>query len=116
MAISLVMLMIVYLYAAFFWSVRSTVGEFHSAAQKISQGDMRVRVNVQSQDEMGELTGEFNVMVENIHTLLQAVHKNAADVGLAMDQVGTNAEQSNRAANEQLQQTQEVAEAISRGK
>ena len=113
-AISLVMLMIVYLYAAFFWSVRSTVGEFHSAAQKISQGDMRVRVKVQSQDEMGELTGEFNVMVENIHTLLQAVHKNAADVGLAMDQVGTNAEQSNRAANEQLQQTQEVAEAISR--
>jgi len=113
-AISLVMLMIVYLYAAFFWSVRSTVGEFHSAAQKISQGDMRVRVDVQSQDEMGELTGEFNVMVENIHTLLQAVHKNAADVGLAMDQVGTNAEQSNRAANEQLQQTQEVAEAISR--
>ncbi len=113
-AIALVMLLIVYLYAAFFWSVRSTVGEFHDAAQKISQGDMRVRVKVQSQDEMGELTGEFNVMVENIHTLLQAVHKNAADVGLAMDQVGTNAGQSNRAANEQLQQTQQVAEAISK--
>ncbi len=113
-AIAMVMLLIIYLYAAFFWSVRSTVGEFHDAAQKISQGDMRVRVDVQSRDEMGELTREFNVMVENIHTLLQAVHKNAADVGLAMDQVGTNAEQSNRAANEQLQQTQQVAQAISK--
>jgi methyl-accepting chemotaxis protein len=112
-AIALVMLLIIYLYAAFFWSVRSTVGEFHDAAQKISKGDMRVRVKNQSKDEMGELTSEFNVMVENIHSLLQAVHKNAADVGLAMDQVGTNAEHSNRAANEQQKQTQQVAEAIS---
>jgi len=113
-AIALVMLLIIYLYAAFFWSVRSTVREFHDAAQKISKGDLRVRVEVQSQDEMGELTCEFNIMVENIHSLLQAVHKNAEDVGLAMDQVGTNAGQSNRAANEQQQQTQQVAEAISK--
>ncbi|MEH6344963.1 MAG: methyl-accepting chemotaxis protein [Bermanella sp.] len=111
-AISLVMLLIVYLYAAFFWSVRSTVGHFFDAAQEISNGDMRVRVEVESKDEMGELTSEFNVMVEKIHTLLQAVHKTSSDVGLAMDQVGTNAEQSNRAASEQLKQTEQVASAV----
>ena len=111
-AITLVMLLIVYLYAAFFWSVRSTVGHFFDAAQEISNGDMRVRVEVESKDEMGELTSEFNTMVEKIHTLLQAVHKTSSDVGLAMDQVGTNAEQSNRAANEQLKQTEQVASAV----
>ena len=111
-AIALVMLLIVYLYAAFFWSVRSTVGQFFDAAQEISNGDMRVRVEVHSKDEMGELTSEFNTMVEKIHTLLQAVHKTSSDVGLAMDQVGTNAEQSNRAANEQLKQTEQVASAV----
>ena len=111
-AITLVMLLIVYLYAAFFWSVRSTVGHFFDAAQEISNGDMRVRVKVGSKDEMGELTSEFNTMVEKIHTLLQAVHKTSSDVGLAMDQVGTNAEQSNRAASEQLKQTEQVASAV----
>ena len=111
-AITLVMLLIVYLYAAFFWSVRSTVGHFFDAAQEISNGDMRVRVEVQSKDEMGELTSEFNTMVEKIHTILQAVHKTSSDVGLAMDQVGSNAEQSNRAANEQLKQTEQVASAV----
>ena len=111
-AITLVMLLIVYLYAAFFWSVRSTVGHFFDAAQEISNGDMRVRVEVESKDEMGELTSEFNIMVEKIHTLLQAVHKTSSDVGLAMDQVGTNAEQSNRAASEQLKQTEQVASAV----
>ena len=80
-AIVLVMLLIVYLYAAFFWSVRSTVGQFHSAARTISRGDMRVRVAVESKDEMGELTGEFNIMVDKIHSLLKAVHKTAKEVG-----------------------------------
>ena len=111
-AIGLVMLLIIYLYAAFFWSVRSTVGQFHSAAREISKGDMRIRVEVESKDEMGELTGEFNVMVDKIHTLLQAVHKTATDVGKSMNIVGGNAEQSNNAANEQLHQTEQVASAI----
>jgi len=111
-AIVLVMLLIVYLYAAFFWSVRSTVGEFHSAAHKISLGDMRVRVSVASQDEMGELTSEFNVMVEKIHSLMQAVQGTSTEVSSAMEKVGKNAEQSENAANEQLQQTEQVASAI----
>ena len=111
-AIIMVMLLIVYLYAAFFWSVRSTVGEFHSAAHKISLGDMRVRVSVASQDEMGELTSEFNVMVEKIHSLMQAVQGTSTEVSSAMEKVGKNAEQSENAANEQLQQTEQVASAI----
>lgn len=111
-AIVLVMLLIVYLYAAFFWSVRNTVGQFHSAARTISRGDMRVRVSIESKDEMGELTGEFNIMVDKIHSLLQAVHKTATDVGESMKIVGGNAEQSNKAANEQLHQTEQVASAI----
>ncbi len=111
-AIALVMLLIVYLYAAFFWSVRSTVGAFHGAAQKISRGDMRVRVKVASKDEMGELTSEFNVMVEKIHSLMQAVQGTSSEVALSMDKVWKNAEQSEAAANEQLAQTEQVASAI----
>jgi methyl-accepting chemotaxis protein len=111
-AIALVMLLIVYLYAAFFWSVRSTVGEFHDAAHKISAGDMRVRVSVASKDEMGELTSEFNVMVENIHSLMQAVQGTSTEVASAMEKVGKNASQSENAANEQLAQTEQVASAI----
>ncbi|GAA6135133.1 methyl-accepting chemotaxis protein [Oceaniserpentilla sp. 4NH20-0058] len=106
------MLLIVYLYAAFFWSVRSTVGRFYSAARKISQGNMTIRVKKVSQDEMGELTSEFNTMVEQIHSLLQAVHKTADEVGQSMKLVGRNADQSNKAAGEQLHQTEQVASAM----
>lgn len=111
-AISAAMFLIVYLYAAFFWSVRSTVGRFYSAARKISQGNMTIRVKQESQDEMGELTSEFNIMVEQIHGLLQAVHKTADEVGQSMKLVGRNADQSNKAAGEQLQQTEQVASAM----
>ena len=111
-AIAFVMLLIVYLYAAFFWSVRSTVGRFYSAARKISQGNMTIRVKEESKDEMGELTKEFNIMVEQIHGLLQAVHKTANEVGQSMKLVGSNADKSNKAAGEQLHQTEQVASAM----
>ncbi|MGR6870794.1 methyl-accepting chemotaxis protein [Pseudomonas sp. HK3] len=51
-------------------------------------------------------------MVDKIHELLQAVHKTAIDVGESMKIVGGNADQSNKAANEQLQQSEQVASAI----
>lgn len=111
-AIALVMLLIVYLYAAFFWSVRNTVGQFHKAAHEISMGDMRVRVSVASQDEMGELTSEFNEMVEQIHSLMQAMQVTSTEVSASMVKVGNNAKQSEKAANEQLAQTEQVASAI----
>ncbi len=111
-AIALVMLLIMYLYAAFFWSVRSTVGSFHSAARDIAQGNMTARVKVESQDEMGELTHEFNQMVEKIHTLLKTMHHTVSQVGSAMGLVGSNAGQSTKAANDQLHQTEQVASAV----
>jgi methyl-accepting chemotaxis protein len=111
-SIALVMLLIVYLYAAFFWSVRNTVGEFHDAAHKISMGDMRVRVSVESQDEMGELTSEFNEMVEQIHSLMQTVQVTSNEVSSSMVIVGNNAKQSEKGANEQLAQTEQVASAV----
>lgn len=111
-ALGSVIFLIIYLYAAFFWSVRSTVGHFYSAAQMISKGDMTIRVKEESKDEMGELTKEFNVMVEQIHGLLQAVHKTADEVGQSMKLVGSNADKSNKAAGEQLHQTEQVASAM----
>jgi methyl-accepting chemotaxis protein len=111
-SIVLVMLLIVYLYAAFFWSVRNTVTEFHNAAHEISMGDMRVRVSVASQDEMGELTSEFNEMVEQIHSLMQAMQVTSTEVSSSMVKVGINAQQSEKAANEQLAQTEQVASAV----
>ncbi len=108
----LVILTIIYLYGAFFLSVRSSVEQFYVAAQKIAKGDMTVRVSVSSKDEMGQLTHEFNAMVEQIHSLIKAVRKTAQDVGASMQQVEKNANQSNKAANEQLQQSEQVASAV----
>lgn len=107
-----VMITIIYLYAAFFWSVRTTVNGFLHTAQKIAKGDMRERVSVDSRDEMGQLTTEFNEMVDQIHTLIKAVHKTSSEVEQAIQRVEVNAKKSSRAAGEQLTQTEQVASAV----
>ncbi len=107
-----VMLTIIYLYAAFFWSVRATLNSFLYTAQKIAKGDMRVRVTVDSRDEMGQLTTEFNEMVDQIHALIKAVHQTSQEVEVSIHKVEENAKKSNTAANEQLSQTEQVASAV----
>ncbi len=47
-------------------SLLSPIRILSGAMSKVSQGDMSVRVPVTSNDEVGELTGQFNAMVEGL--------------------------------------------------
>ena len=49
--------------------IRSTVSEVTDAASALAQGDVRARVPVTSNDEVGHMAGSFNAMIEAIRSL-----------------------------------------------
>lgn len=49
--------------------IRGTVGEVSNAASALAQGDVRSRIPVRSDDEVGHMARSFNVMIENIRSL-----------------------------------------------
>ncbi len=49
--------------------IRSTVSEVTDAASALARGDVRARVPVNSNDEVGHMAGSFNVMIEAIRSL-----------------------------------------------
>ncbi|MBZ0207474.1 MAG: nitrate- and nitrite sensing domain-containing protein [Flavobacteriales bacterium] len=49
--------------------LRSTVSEVTDAASALAKGDVRARVPVTSDDEVGQMAGSFNVMIEAIRSL-----------------------------------------------
>ncbi|MBS1582166.1 MAG: nitrate- and nitrite sensing domain-containing protein [Bacteroidetes bacterium] len=49
--------------------IRNTVNEVSSAASALAQGDVRARVPVSSNDEIGHMARSFNGMIENIRSL-----------------------------------------------
>lgn len=111
-ALALVVALVAYLYAGFFVSVRATVGQIYDAAHKMAKGDMTVHVDVQSQDEMGDLSVEFNTMAENVHKLIQGVRETAQQVTSQSNRVETIASKSSDEVSKQLVQTEQVATAM----
>ena len=60
------MLLMTYLFMAFFISVVPALKEITSAAEKVASGDLEVTVEVKSEDEIGILASAFNNMAINL--------------------------------------------------
>lgn len=105
---------IVYLYLAFFMSVKSTISNFTKAASGIASGDFTRKIKVAGSDEMGELRDVFNQMVDNIRITITAVKDSSIAVSSNVNDVEDIANRSRQAVVSQLAQTEEVSVTIGR--
>ena len=110
--LSLLLLVIVYLYMGFSVSVRTTIESFSRAARKVASGDLTVRLDKYTYDEMGELTNEFNHMTEKMHQLIQVVSTTAADVDHQANRVNDTAISNSTAVTKQMDETAQISEAM----
>ncbi|MBL4797239.1 MAG: methyl-accepting chemotaxis protein [Oleispira sp.] len=107
-----VMLIIIYLYSAFFLSVQYSIARFFSAAQKIAQGDLTQVITFDGKDEMGQLRDAFNEMTSEVRGILSTVKDTAKNVGEKVSEVETIANSSRQAVTTQMAETEEVASTI----
>jgi serine phosphatase RsbU (regulator of sigma subunit) len=52
-------------------SITRSVHELFMGTQRVSQGDFSHRINIESNDQLGELAASFNLMTGSIETLMQ---------------------------------------------
>jgi len=107
-----VMTIIVYLYTAFFFSIRYSIQRFFTAAQKIAEGDLTQTIKFDGKDEMGQLRDAFNEMIGEVRGILSTVKETSDNVGQKVTDVENIANRSRKAVNTQMTQTEEVASAI----
>jgi len=60
------MLSVTYLFMAFFISIVPPLRELTGSAQKIASGDLKVNIDVNSKDEIGDLASAFNKMTVSL--------------------------------------------------
>ncbi|QDU35228.1 Methyl-accepting chemotaxis protein PctC [Poriferisphaera corsica] len=90
--------------------VREIVERIKDIAQ--GEGDLTKRVDVQSQDEVGELATWFNAFVEKVHNIVQQVSYATHDVASAATQIAASAEEMAQGMIEQSDQVTQVSTAI----
>ena len=111
-ALSVVFVLIFYLYGAFYASTRTTLKRLGEIMDKVAAGDMTVTFNAHSRDELGELGEVFNGTVKKIHDLIERVGQTVGEVERQAGQVESVSAQSNQAVAGQRSQIEQVATAM----
>ncbi|WP_367083066.1 methyl-accepting chemotaxis protein [Pseudomonas sp. HOU2] len=111
-ALSVVFVLIFYLYGGFYASTRTTLKRLGAMMDKVAAGDMTVNFKANSRDELGELGEVFNGTVRKIHDLIERVGQTVAEVERQAGQVETVSAQSNQAVAGQRTQIEQVATAM----
>ncbi|MEM5550896.1 methyl-accepting chemotaxis protein [Pseudoalteromonas sp. NEC-BIFX-2020_002] len=115
MEVSVVLLVLILLTIAYFiyrsihnplMSLRNTISEIANDA------DLRLRANVQGEDEIAETATHFNNMVARIHTLVTDVSGATMTLSSAAEQMNSISDQVATTATEQEQQSAMIATAI----
>ncbi|WJN60355.1 methyl-accepting chemotaxis protein [Pseudomonas sp. SO81] len=111
-ALVVLFLSIGYLYGGFYVSTRTTLKGFGKTLGQVAAGDMTVRVNVKSQDELGELGEVFNGTVAKIRDLIELVGQTVTEVERQADRVELVSGESSQAVSAQRGQIEQVATAM----
>nr|WP_189684424.1 methyl-accepting chemotaxis protein [Pseudomonas sp. SWRI99] len=111
-ALSVVFVLIFYLYGGFYASTRTTLKSLGAMMDKVAAGDMTVNFKASSRDELGELGEVFNGTVKKIHDLIERVGQTVGEVERQAGQVEVVSAQSNLAVAGQRTQIEQVATAM----
>ena len=76
------------------------------------EGDLTQRINVNSEDEVGQLAHWFNVFMDKLHDIINQVRMNAEEVATAASEISSTATQLAAGSEEQTVQTSEVAASV----
>lgn len=75
-------------------------------------GDLTQRIEIQSQDEMGQLASEFNAFIDNVHIIVKQVSTNCSDMAMSMQKMLTSTKIASEKVDEQRDQTDQIATAF----
>ncbi|MCS3756155.1 methyl-accepting chemotaxis protein [Salinibacter ruber] len=87
-------------------------GRMLKAMNRFADGDLRVRVRTDREDEIGDLFDGFNRAVGSVQETLRDVKETTEQTKSTADQISASSEQMAASAEEQSAQSEEVAAAV----
>ena len=90
------------------------LGQLNLLMDSVSQGDLTVRSDINTKDEIGELGNHFNVMIENMHAIISVVNDSATNVRSSSESLSAVSEETNASSEEVAHAVTEIAHGASR--
>lgn len=93
-------------------SITRPLSEAVSAAGRLAQGDMTIKLDASSRDETGQLMAALQVMVGRLTNTIREVQAASDNLASASEQVNTTSQNLSQAANEQAASVEETSASV----
>ncbi len=81
-------------------------------AKSVAQGDLTVSVDIDQEDEIGELASSLKRMVEELRNIVASIQDGAANITSASLEMSSNSQQMSQGASEQASSAEEVSSSM----
>jgi methyl-accepting chemotaxis protein len=102
-------ILLLYLFIAFYLSVKRTVSILEHSTKLMANGDLTIRVELETRDELRLVGTSFNTMVESFRQMVTSNKRLAEQVAVSANQLTTIADESEKVTNEIAAMNQKVA-------
>jgi methyl-accepting chemotaxis protein len=107
-----VIMLIIYLFAAFYRAVMHSINAFAEGSQRLADGDLTATVDISSRDEMSNIARSFNNMSESFHSMVSQVLASSSQVATAAEELSAITAETTDGISRQQVETDQVATAI----
>lgn len=90
------------------------LGQLKVLMGSVSDGDLTVRSEINSKDEIGALGDSFNGMIENMNSIITVVNGSASNVRISSESLSAVAEETSASSEEVAHAVNEIAHGASR--
>jgi len=105
-------LVAIYLFMGFYKSVIMAIAKLSEATQQVSNGDLTMRVDCGTEDELKDIETSLNSMVQHLNKTVKSLGSNASLLASASEELSATTNQARSGAREQQSQTDQVAIAM----
>ena len=90
------------------------IAKLKSLMDSVSEGDLTVRSDIKTKDEIGDLGNNFNTMIENMNEIISVVNESATNVRVNSESLSAVAEETNASSEEVANAVSEIANGASK--
>ncbi len=90
------------------------IGKLNTLMNDVSNGDLTVRSDIQANDEIGQLSTNFNTMIENMNNIIGVVDNSAQNVRGSSESLSAVAEETSASSAEVAHAVNEIAHGAAR--
>jgi methyl-accepting chemotaxis protein len=101
-----------YFVVAYYLTINTIFTRMSSTLRDMGEGNMTTRLQIDSQDEMGEIGVAFNHMIEKFEALVQQITSATGQLAAASEEMATVARNAHGTIERQRRETEQVATAM----